>query len=61
MQCKFCCEQMDFLSRRVNKRSNEIEEEQFLCPKCGCYVVVNHKGECTWYDQNDNPLHPTHD
>lgn len=61
MDCILCHGEMRFMSKRLKPRSGEVEEEQFLCPKCGCYVVIRYDCACTWYDKNDIPMHPTHD
>lgn len=61
MECVFCHAQMNNLSQRYRMDSYEIEEIQYICPHCYHYVVVRYDGMCTWYDKNDNPVHPTHD
>ena len=60
MECILCHKKMCFQLRKFKIRSGEVEEEQYICPKCFASVVIRN-GLCTWYDENNLPIHSTHD
>lgn len=60
MDCLFCHCELEFLSRRHKVRSSEIEESQYQCPKCHHTLVIR-DGLQHWYDENNKPVHGSHD
>lgn len=60
MECHFCHSEMKLLSQRYKVRSSENKEIQYICPVCH-YTVVIKDGLQSWYDENDRPVHGSHD
>lgn len=60
MDCVLCGNPLEVMSVRQHRKASEIEETQLFCKSCRHYVVIN-KDLQTWYDENDRPIHPTHD